>query len=792
MGNWLEQVLKLLSTETGSLTYHLVLSFSVAGALQLVLNQGARGAHARWRRTILGLGILLALQLILFAISGLSWQGILSGGQILPPLDRASSVLSLIIIMWLWCFPDPSPLADSGTLLLGMLAAAAAVMGVLWWPTQPVDLAFNRSSADVTAQLISLAILLFGILSLLTRRPEGWGFGLSMFITLAVGIALHLLLLPTGGDYPMTIRLCQMIAYPFLLLLAQRFPVEAEQGVEQNAQPTGTSIATSPSDTGLAVSPEIWQALQNLAAESDPQQLARGITAFLAETMDADLCLLLAMPDAGGRILIQSSYDRVAKRYLELAALESQALPTLNSAIRMGRARRLPGSSTTPDLVELAQAIGIETTGNLLLTPILAPDGNPVAGLLLLSPDSGRDWSQDEVATASMLGKLLVQFLQHSQEMISLEQDLTQSRQNVRLAQEQAQKAIEERQKLRDQLAVLQENAQRDHLQWVTLAAVSAEQHGVQQALVELKAENDQLKEAASLTEQSLKQKAESLNGELRLTLEEIALLRQSLSEVNEAIEKLRQEQPDMASSKTQLETISAIAEDLRQPLSSIVGYTDFLLGESIGILGANQRRYLERIRLSTERMHRLIDDLMQMTSPESNTTNLSFEKLDVCQVLQRAVTDSNSKFSDKDIALHLELPPNPLPISSDREALGMVFGQLLQNASTVSPRGGRVLVRAQLEASESDQDYVLVQVADSGSGIAPQELLNVFSPQSGDHLINGLSNSGPERSRMKILIEALGGRTWVDSEPGNGAIFSVLLPVKALAENGNGRGEGA
>lgn len=247
-----------------------------------------------------------------------------------------------------------------------------------------------------------------------------------------------------------------------------------------------------------------------------------------------------------------------------------------------------------------------------------------------------------------------------------------------------------------------------------------------------------------------------------------------------------------MASSKTQLETISAIAEDLRQPLSSIVGYTDFLLGESIGILGANQRRYLERIRLSTERMHRLIDDLMQMTSPESNTTNLNFEELDVCQVLQRAVTDSNSKFSDKDIALHLELPPNPLPISSDREALGMVFGQLLQNASTVSPRGGRVLVRAQLEASESDQDYVLVQVADSGSGIAPQELLNVFSPQSGDHLINGLSNSGPERSRMKILIEALGGRTWVDSEPGNGAIFSVLLPVKALAENGNGRGEGA
>jgi hypothetical protein len=394
MGNWLEQVLKLLSTETGSLTYHLVLSFSVAGALQLVINQGARGAQARWRRTLLGLGILLALQLALFAISGLSWQGILSGEQILPPLDRAFSVLSVIVIVWLWCFPDPSPMADSGTLLLGMLAAAAAVMGVLWWPTQPVDLAFNRSLADVTAQLLSLAILLFGVISLLIHKPEAWGYGLSMLVTLAVGIGLHLLLLPTGGDYPMTIRLCQMIAYPFLLLLAQRFPVEADQQVAHPAGALDLSPSSLPAESGCP-RPQTWQTLHKLAAENDPQQLARGITAFMAETMDAGLCLLLSMPDAGGKIRIRSAYDRDAKRYLEPISLDSRALPTLNSAIRMGRARRLPGSSAALDLVELAHALGIETTGNLLLSPILSPDGNPVASLLLLSP-LGKDWNPDE------------------------------------------------------------------------------------------------------------------------------------------------------------------------------------------------------------------------------------------------------------------------------------------------------------------------------------------------------------------------------------------------------------
>jgi signal transduction histidine kinase len=792
MGNWLEQVLKLLSTETGGLTYHLVLSFSVAGALQLVLNQGARGAHARWRRTLLGLGILLALQLTLFAVSGLSWQGILSGEQVLPPLDRAFSLLSLIVIVWLWCYPDPSPLEDSITLLLGVIAVAAAVMGVLWWPAQPVDLAFNRSPADVSAQLISLALLLIGVLSLLARQPEAWGYGLSMFITLAVGIGLHLLMLPTGGDYPLPIRLCQMIAYPFLLLLAQRFPVEVEQDVAQVAEAPGASTMTFPAESGLPGSPQIWQTLQKLAAESDPQQLARGITAFLAENMDADFCLLLTMPDAGGRILIRSAYDRNAKRYLEAATLDSRALPTLNSAIRMGRTRRLPGSSAAPDLIELARALAIETTGNLLLSPVLAPDGHPIASLLLLSPASGKDWNPDEIAAAGIMGKLLVQFLQRSQEMISLEQDLAQSRQNVRLAQEQAQQAVEERQKLRDQLAVLQENTQRDHLQLVTLTAVSAEHNEVQQTLAELKAENDRLKEAAHLTEQSLKQKAESLDGELRLTLEEIAMLRASLSEADEIIESTKLAQPETNSSDIQLEAISLIAQDLRQPLSSIVGYTDFLLGETIGILGTSQRRYLERIRISTDRINRLIEDLMQMASPESNAMHLEFKEVDVCQILQRAVTESNPAMSEKRIALHLDLPAKPLCISSDRHALRKVFGQMVKNAGTVTPQGGSVLVKARFEAADNNQDYVLVQVADSGGGIAPQDLLNVFSPQSDDHPIQGLAKSGPEISRMKVLIEALGGRTWVDSEVGNGATFSVLLPVKALVESGNGRSEWA
>lgn len=787
MGNWLEQVLKLLSTETGSLTYHLVLSFSIAGALQLALNQGAHSAPARRQRLLLGLGVLLALQLILFTISGLSWQAFLIGEQVLPPLDRAFYLLSLVLIVWLWCFPDPSPLADAGILLLGLMAAAAAVMGALWWPTQPVDLPFNRLPVDVAAQSIGLAILLFGALSLLARKPEAWGYGLFMFLCLATGSGLHLLLPPSGGDYPIAVRLCQMIAYPFLFLLGQRFPVAATQPLPPASQ---APAATPPIETALPGDPQTWQTLHKLAAESDSQQLARGIAEFVSQTFQADFCLLLSTPDAQGKIFVRSAYDRHAQRHLQPAPLDSRQLPTLTSALRMGRARRLPGDSAAPDLAALAQALGLEKTGNLLLAPVLAPDGQPTASLLLLSPASAKDWNPDEIAALGLLSKLLVQFLQRSQEMIGLKQDLAQTRQNLRLAQEQAQQAAEERQKLRDQLAVLQENSQRDQQQLVALAGISAAHQAAQQALADLRAENERLKQTALLAEKSLAEKTQALGGELRLALEEIALLRQSLGEADEKITALKLSQPEVASAGAQLESIAAIAQDMRQPLASISGYIDFLLGETIGILGANQRKYLERMRISVERINRLVDDLLQVASPESSAAHLEFEEVDVAQVLQRAVAESNRALHEKRISLNLDLPQQPLVINTDRHALKKVFGQLLSNASAASPQGGSVRIKARLETSDSDLDYVLVQVADSGGGIAPQDMLHVFSLQSAAGSIQGLGASGAELSRMKTLVEAMGGRTWVDSDPGNGAIFSVLLPVKKLFEGGNGRGE--
>src|SRR5690606_25485973 len=106
---------------------------------------------------------------------------------------------------------------------------------------------------------------------------------------------------------------------------------------------------------------------------------------------------------------------------------------------------------------------------------------------------------------------------------------------------------------------------------------------------------------------------AEQAREELRLAMEEVAALHAKLEAAQQAIVETTQQQPGAQIPAEQVELVASIAQELRQPLSSVMGYTDLLLGESVGLLGALQRKFLERVRNSTERMNHLIDDLIRI-----------------------------------------------------------------------------------------------------------------------------------------------------------------------------------
>ena len=125
MGASLGQIFSVLTEPAGSLIYHLILVFSIAGALQSAFVHWRSSEFPQARRTLFGLGMLLAAQLGLFVLTALGSQGLINLTLVLPPLDRALTLFSLVWMIWLWAFPEPSRAADAATWLFTLLVAAA-------------------------------------------------------------------------------------------------------------------------------------------------------------------------------------------------------------------------------------------------------------------------------------------------------------------------------------------------------------------------------------------------------------------------------------------------------------------------------------------------------------------------------------------------------------------------------------------------------------------------------------------------------------------------------------------
>jgi two-component system phosphate regulon sensor histidine kinase PhoR len=274
------------------------------------------------------------------------------------------------------------------------------------------------------------------------------------------------------------------------------------------------------------------------------------------------------------------------------------------------------------------------------------------------------------------------------------------------------------------------------------------------------------------------------LEKDLESALEEVDLLQIKLKEADGRIRTLEESAtpPPEGSDQTaaQAEYFASISQELRQPLSSMSGYTDLLLSESVGILGALQRKFLERIKASAERMGGLIEDLVQATMLETDRQKLTAIPIDFSTVIDEAIAVTAPQIREKRISLRLDLPGDFPQIKADPDALQQVLINLLQNAGSATPSQGEICLRGRVEQGEDHLDYIFIQVSDMGGGIPPSDLPRVFSRlyRNDNILIQGVGDTGMGLSMVKTLIEAHGGRIWVDTEMGKGSTFSVLLPV--------------
>jgi signal transduction histidine kinase len=760
-------ILTQLTVPPGDLIYYIVLVFAIASALQSAFNHWQASEFPQARRAFVGLGVLLAAQVIMFVCSGLGWQHLIDPKAILPPMDRAFILFGIIWITWLYAFPEPSQGADAAAALLSVLVLTALGLSLLIWQPQIASTSYNQTTDDWIWQISSLLAALIGIGILFVRKPDGMWNGITL---LAIGSLGHVgdLLFPVEGNYSGIVRLAYMAAYPILLTLPQRFSIQSSSAAMNTpARPT-----TQKQDAGLterrrySTDPKTFHAMLALAAETNPTKISQAITRAIAQTMLSDLCFMIYLTDNNNQLLIAGGYDLIREDSLDGGSLNKSAIPMLANSLQRGRPLRMPASSTSADVKGLGDILGLTNPGHLLCVPILTPEKESLGGVLLLSPYSDRTWTAEDQAYLTNIATALVPIIKRSQN--ANKQEAQNDQTNARVIDLELH--VKE---LTQQLEAARADSQKSNS--VEMASLRVAQEESQHIIEQLQLENGELRASKNTQISSSSMQIEQ---ELKASLQELARLQNQLADANIKAHELEKGHVTIKSTE-QAEVIASISQELRQPLSSIVGYTDLLLGESVGILGALQRKFVERIKASTERINSLTDDMIQITTLEAELNDLKLEPVDLNAVIDNAMSYTSAQVREKNISMHLDLPKKLAPIHADREALQQIFIHLLQNAGAATPFEGTIRLKVQTR-TEEEKEFILIQVSDTGGGISAADLPRVFTRmyRADNVLIQGVGDTGVGLSITKTLTEAHHGRIWVESEQGVGSTFSVLLPI--------------
>ncbi|HYO87148.1 MAG TPA: ATP-binding protein, partial [Candidatus Limnocylindrales bacterium] len=238
-------------------------------------------------------------------------------------------------------------------------------------------------------------------------------------------------------------------------------------------------------------------------------------------------------------------------------------------------------------------------------------------------------------------------------------------------------------------------------------------------------------------------------------------------------------------------DVLLSMVQDVRTPMTSIVGYVDLLLGESAGILGEMQRKFLQRISTNVQRLTSMLDDLIRIAFLDAGRFTLAPNPVNVVELIEDSIDSAMNALREKGLSLHLNLQEDVADIFADRDALSQVVGHLLTNAYLVSPPGSDLYISAHQDAVNVQREdgtveampAVLVSFEDRGGGIALEDQPRVFARKykAENPLIQGLGDTGVGLAIARALVEAHGGEVWLESREGIGSTFTFYIPAQPV-----------
>lgn len=764
-----------LTLPPGSLAYHLVVLTMLAVLVTLAGTPVLRAAAGARRAFLAGLS-LLVLRLILLAASAFGLERLSSGMSLVSTLGQFAALAGLLTLGWAATFPQRSPAGDPlvglALLLAGISLAAALILPTLPGvdvPLAPLWMEIAWASAGI---VLSVALIVF----VLIRRPRAWGIvSVGLLLLLAGFAAQAWQLISSGFPQPLfgLVRLGEFVAYPVLGLAFARSLTAA--ALEGNAAAVARPEEQQKAEATKAASPlpPVTDFLGLITAETS-SELAREAIRAISRLLRAEYTLLLTPPDESGHFAIDVGYDLISEQYIPGAPLDSQRAPIFHAALTQHRTLVLPARSRSPDMQAVQTALVLETTGPAMLVPMVL-DGRLYGAILTLSPYARHEWSADDRHSLEALARTLAARLEQMR--------IAQAR-----ATEATPEALEDAE--RRIQALLEENARlaSEGPQAIAgprpedLATLLAMNEEARETISILEAEIERLKAAQSFRPSGTQEEVENLTLRLESVLQELAEARARLA----ALEASGGRLPG-TSAALDADALLSIAHDFHPAIDAIHDYTSLLLGETVGSLTPTQRRLLDKVRSACERLMALLQDLVQVATVEAGKIHLTLAPVDLAACLEQALHQAEGTLRARQVTLRFDFPEAQPSALGDANAITQAMVHLMHNAANVSPEGSEIVAAIKIPPAEPEGSprFLTTSFTDAGDGIPPEQIGRVFDRLSPEERarIPGVAATGVSLPLVRALVEAMGGRVWVDSVFGVGSTFTFILPIAEASE---------
>lgn len=274
-------------------------------------------------------------------------------------------------------------------------------------------------------------------------------------------------------------------------------------------------------------------------------------------------------------------------------------------------------------------------------------------------------------------------------------------------------------------------------------------------------------------------QEMQHLESELRMTLEEIARLQNALAEANMKLMAVTSTANSSSNNISAESLIQPMIKELRQPLVTVKGYLELLLNESVGSLGAFQRRFVERIQKAVDHMEESFDNVSRNPVEEHNNRKLYSQSFSIRKAIESALDLFITTIRTKEIILKINIPYDDIRLFEDKESFEQILNLVFTNAIAALNPGGSLLIDIEEYLTLQPQE-VLITVESSDRNVSPVDLLPVLPEMYKNQSLTlpGFGLPLEDIVRASKLAEKMGGKVELYSNSCGAIVAKIRLPL--------------